>query len=96
MPTPNSAVENFPLLQARGLERHVAPVDEGSAHHLLPLQWYDWHSERLVQQGPLHAAAHHPRRRQPAALLVLLDGSGPLPLLCVLLGDQSQQGDAPQ
>lgn len=79
-------------VQARGLGRHVPSLDEGSAHQLLPVQRHDWHTERSVQQSPVHATAHHHRRPQPAWHLVLLAGAGPLPLLCILLGYKPQQG----
>ncbi len=79
-------------LQARGLGRHVPSLDEGSAHQLLPVQRHDRHTERSVQQSPVHADAHHHRRSQPAWYLVLLAGAGPLPLLCILLGYKPQQG----
>ena len=79
-------------VQARGLGRHVPSLDEGSAHQLLPVQRHDRHTERSVQQGPVHADAHHHRRPQPAWYLVLLAGAAPLPLLCILLGYKPQQG----
>lgn len=80
------------IVQREWTGRHVKSADESLAHQLRPVQWHDRHTECSVQQSSVHFASNYHRRGQPAWFLAVLGGAHTVHMLCLLLGDESQQG----